>query len=241
MKSIKRFAKRSLSLILCLAMVMTTLIFFEIGITKPEAKVMVNNPSASSELPDVFFYVPEVIYLQPISYSWIGGSTSVFHYFVENTVVSGNDLADSPKTNTSLLTTGNIYFQYNKAKADTVQLSYRWLNSELSETLGSNGIRLGSTDVGNNQNYKASKANGKNYYHVTINADASLGPELEVSDTGCYIEWTIKYHDSVDNIEKSVTAYTYVYKPYVVPMATGVYTDNSRGTNSKASTLSWIT
>ena len=83
MKSIKRFAKKSLSLILCLAMVMTTVIFFDIGITKPEAKVEINNP-ASAEHKDVLLYVPEAIYLRPRSDSWTIGSTSTFHFFIEN-------------------------------------------------------------------------------------------------------------------------------------------------------------
>ncbi|MBR5011607.1 MAG: hypothetical protein IKY12_03535, partial [Clostridia bacterium] len=62
MKSIKRFAKRALSLVLCLAMVLTTMIFFDIGITKPEAKVT----NTATTLQDVLFYVPEAIYLRPV-------------------------------------------------------------------------------------------------------------------------------------------------------------------------------
>lgn len=241
MKSITRFAKRALSLVLCLTMVMTTMLFFDIGITKSEAAVSVNNPTASDELPDVLFYVPEAVYLRPVSYSWIGGSTSTFHFFIENDVVNGNDLKTTPTVNQAIPTIGNVRFQYNNAKDGTVQLSYRWLSSDLKTALSGNGIRLGSTDVGVNQNLALSKASGANYYHTTITAANSKSPELAADTTGCYIEWTVKYHDNVDNLDKSITAYTYVYKPYILPLSAAGKIENGNGTHSFCQQISWIT
>lgn len=242
MKSITRFAKRALSLVLCLTMVMTTMLFFDIGITKSEAAVSVNNPTASDELPDVLFYVPEAIYLRPRSDSWIGGSTSTFHFFIENTVTDGSaNLKTAPSVNTSTPTTGNVYFQYANAKDGTVQLSYRWLNSSLSSPLDGNGIRLGSADVGVNKNLVLSKVSNTNYYKTTISAANSKSPHLGASDTGCYIEWTAKYHDNADNLDKSITAYTYVYKPYVVPLVGGFRVVNDRGDDHYNSQITWLT
>ena len=238
MKSIKRFAKKSLSLILCLAMVMTTVIFFEIGITKPEAAVSQTN---STEHSDVLFYVPETVYLRPHSQSWLKNTTSTFHFFVENDVVNGNDLKTTPTVNQAIPTIGNVYFQYPNAKDGSVQLYYRWLNSSLSSTLNGNGVYIGSTSVGVNQNVVLSKATGANYYHTTITAANSKSPDLAAGDTGCYLEWTVKYHDTLDNLDKTITAYTYVYKPNVVPLSTSGRILNNTGTDSFCQAISWIT
>ena len=99
MKSIKRFAKRALSLVLCLAMVMTTLIFFEIGITKPKAEV--------AQKGKVAFYVPEAIYLYPEALSSSQDTATPFQYYVENTVDTLS-IYDTPTTNTELKSTGTI-------------------------------------------------------------------------------------------------------------------------------------
>ncbi len=240
MKSIKRFAKKTLSLVLCLAMVMTTVIFFEIGIPKTQAKVT----KEDTDMNDVLFYVPEAIYLRPHSDSWTAGTTSTFHFFIENNVTNGANLVTSPSPNTSTPTTGNVYFQYADAQDDdvySVQLSYRWLSSDLKTALSGNGIRLGSSDVGVNQNLVLSKASGTNYYKTTIAAANSKSPHLAAGETGCYIEWTAKFHDNADNLDKSVTAYTYVYKPNVVPLGGAAYTKEAEGGNSFHSSLSWLT
>lgn len=242
MKSIKRFAKKSLSLILCLAMVMTTVIFFDIGITKPEAAV---TPTATTDMEDVLFYVPEAVYLRPHAQSWITNTTSTFHFFIENDVVDGNNLKSAPTVNQAIPTIGNVRFQYSdkdgKDLATNVQLSYRWLNSSLSSTLNGNGIRLGSADVGVNQNVTLSKASEANYYQTTITAENSKSPDLASGETGCYIEWTVKYHDNTDNLDKAITAYTYVYKPNVVPVSTSGRILNNTGTDSFCQQISWLT
>ncbi|MBP3939346.1 MAG: hypothetical protein IK955_08045, partial [Clostridia bacterium] len=113
MKSIKRFAKRTLSLVLCLAMVLTTVIFFEIGILKPKADVGINNPAAT-DLADVLFYVPEAIYLRPVSHSWGANSKSKFHFFVENKVLdSSGNLMSQPEAKADITTgNGKVYFKY---------------------------------------------------------------------------------------------------------------------------------
>ncbi|MBQ8575491.1 MAG: InlB B-repeat-containing protein, partial [Clostridia bacterium] len=237
MKSIKRFVKKTLSLILCFAMVMTTVIFFEIGIPKSQAAVT----TATSDLGDVLFYVPEAVYLRPHAQSWVTNTTSTFHFFIENDVVNGNNLKSTPTTTVSYPSIGNIRFQYDNARDGSVSLSYRWLSSDLSTTKSGNGIRLGSADIGVNQAVTLSKASGANYYQTTITAANSKSPDLVAGETGCVMEWTVKFHDNADNLDKAVTAYTYVYKPNVVPLATAGRMINDTGTDTYCQQISWLT
>lgn len=231
MKSITRFAKRALSLVLCLTMVMTTMLFFDIGITKSEAAVSVNNPTASSELPDVLFYVPEAIYLRPVSHSWGASSKSKFHFFVENKVTdsSGNLLAQ-PETKTDITTgKGKVYFKY--ANGTFKNLEIRWLSADMLTVKTDGGDLLLGASGGD------AKLAGGVWAEISRDMES---PTLSASESGCILEWKLTYHDNADNLDKVVVAYTYVYKPYVVAITTGIKAKETYWDDHEIQHISWI-
>ncbi len=147
---------------------------------------------------DTKFVVPEAIYLYPDGLSFKNSSSTPFQYYVNNKADGSVD--------TTTGTQGIIFFSDSNIKAGTnATISYKFLDSSFSNLEGGSISLSGSTIT-----------NGGS---VSITAGSS--PTLSSSTTGCFIQWTLKYTDSRDNAEKTITAYTYVYKPYVVPIAGG--------------------
>ncbi|MBR0348229.1 MAG: InlB B-repeat-containing protein, partial [Clostridia bacterium] len=230
MKSIKRFAKSSLSIVLCLAMVMTTMIFFDIGITKPEAKVT----NTATTLQDVLFYVPEAIYLRPVSNSWGTSTKSKFHFFVENKVLDGSGNLMSQPEAQSAVTTGNgkVYFKY--ANGTYKNLEIRWLSTDLLSVYNDGGALLFGNSGGD-----CTQPGG-----VWKEISRDMESPTLASGQSCVLEWKLTYHDNVDDLDKSVVAYSYVYQPYVVPVATGTLAFNQHGGGDKDNRIgqiAWIT
>ena len=64
MKKARVFSKRALSVIMTIALLMTALVFFDIGAAMAFAKDAIN-VSDSSYGDKVYFYVPEQVYLKP--------------------------------------------------------------------------------------------------------------------------------------------------------------------------------
>lgn len=232
MKSITRFAKRALSLVLCLTVVMTTVLFFDIGIIKSEAKVStVPDITNSAAQADVLFYVPEAIYLRPVSYSWVSGSKSKFHFFVENNVLDGSgNLMSQPQTQTGITTgNGKIYFKY--ANATNVDVEIRYLKTDMSGSYNDGG----ALSLLNKQG----SSSGPKGIYWEINREME-SPTLAATDTGCILEWRLKYHDTTDNLDKIVVAYSYVYKPYVVPISTGIMARELFHNDHEVQHISWL-
>lgn len=199
---VKSIFKRSfctiLSLILALSCFCCTNLFF----IDASAAVTVTSPTTTSS---VAFWVPEVIYLYPNATSFKNATSTPFQWFVQNTV-NTSAIYSQPTTNTTLSSTGNLYFAYPTAQ--NVTFSYRFLSNPNSETAMTGGsIGLSSTNPGKTGSYYTSFILG------------GQSPSIHSTDTGCYIEWTATYTDSVDGLTKAVVAYTYVYKPYVTAYA----------------------
>ncbi|MBR3836492.1 MAG: InlB B-repeat-containing protein, partial [Clostridia bacterium] len=222
MKKLKRFAKRALSLVLCLAIVATTFFIFDIGVLKPEAVV--------TEKGKVLLIAPEAIYLHPVSNSWKDSTTSTFHYYIQNEV-NVNDFYGGVSTTTAISETGQIYLAAEDGFSSVI-LSKRFVDAA-GNTLG------GSISVDEGTLYKASDTGFAGDYYL-FNISGGTSPSLAKATTGCYIEWTVSYTNS-RNERQSAIAYTYVYKPYVVPQTTAVRTRNDTGDSSTSSHLSWIT
>ena len=174
----------------------------------------------------VYFYVPEAIYLAPRSSSWGAYTTSTFRYFVQNTINTSNRDA-SPTVKTGYDTTGYVYFSYANLSGD-VTLKTRLWNSAMSSTLS--GGSISSLSMSDDGQYKK----------ATISS-SSTSPSLSSTTTGYYIEWTASYKDAYDGHDKTITAYTYVYKPYVVPYGGSISAQNDRGNNTEAAQITWIT
>lgn len=179
---------------------------------------------------NVKFYVPEVIYLAPNVQSWTSATSTPFQFFIQNDTSTGK-----PKSTQEL--TGTVYFEY--ANAANAKLSYFWLDDITSDTKLSGGsIYMGSAlSAGTQKTLTLSSGKAT----TTISAENSISPSLAASKTGCYIQWVLTFTDSADSQTKTAIAYTYVYKPYVIPYGTTCEMLNNRGTNSYCNVVSWIT
>ncbi|MCI5538162.1 MAG: hypothetical protein MR390_05510, partial [Oscillospiraceae bacterium] len=165
-------------------------------------------------LTDLTFVVPEAIYLAPNSASLTSATSSSFQYYVNNTVTGAAESTAG--------TTGRVYYKYDGASNAT--LTYKFLDKNLSALSG------GSIT---HPSYLTSGTAGS----IT----AGMSPSLGANVTGCYIQWTLKFADAKDsNKTKSAIAYTYVYKPNVMPAAGGADAGSgARGANW-AGNITWI-
>lgn len=169
--------------------------------------------TADKTCADLTFWVPEAIYLYPDGSSWTATTSTPFQYYI-------NNYSDG-RVKTSYDTFGNIYYSYANAK-DTV-LSARFMNSSFS-TLSGGSINISNTKPGTGAT-------------ITINGQS---PELGANEKGCWIEWTLSFTDTTDGQSKKAYAYTYVYKPYVVPVGGFVRVQNTRYSDSYAQSITWL-
>lgn len=196
--------------------------------SQDELKNIMVNDSQTSEMQ---FVAPEQIYLYPNGISSGSTTATPFQYFIENTVDT-EDLSKKPSPKSETSTEGNIYFICKNAKSDSVYLSYRWLDNDYSTVLspasGYGYFKFKSETnafypSNSSQTYKEKQLSldSSDVATCTISRDGSMSPQLSAGKTGAVIEWKLRYTDETDGYEKCVVAYTYVYKPYVVPLVGG--------------------
>ena len=209
----KNLGTKIISLLLSLLMVLTTMCFFNpfSALTAYAASVK----SADKTMSDLKFVVPEVIYLYPNATSGNSTTATPFEWYVNNN--------SDGSANSTYSTTGKIYYSYSAAQ--NASISYRFLNSSLNDTLSGGSVTLSaSSSLGTSKD---------------IDITAGTSPALAKDVTGCYIEWILSFTDSVDGVAKKAYAYTYVYKPYIYPVAAG--SDVGTGTGSGANWAGQVT
>ncbi len=165
---------------------------------------------------DLKFYAPEAIYLYPNGNSDIASTATNFQWYINNnsdgTVKSVYD------------TTGYIYYEY--ANATSTSLSYRFLDRYLNEVLSGGTVSLSTTSPGTSS---------------TISITGGTSPSLAKDVYGCYIEWTLSFTDSTDSKAKKAYAYTYVYKPYIIPVGGFNKINNTDGYDHFCESVTWMT
>lgn len=233
-----RAGQRVLSVVLCLAMLMTTFCIFDIGAVFSSATVNTTETVATSD--DVLFYVPEVIYLRPYSNSWKETTQSDFQFYIQNNVEGANNKLLSPAEVTpksSYETTGNMYYQGPHIE----YFEYHWLDKSGNRITDSKAnILFGAMTTPDGAAY------GETSTDCRCTITGGIAPSLKgvwdadqsKDESGCYIEWFVTYTDSAGET-KAVTAYTYVYKPYTVPTVALNYARAKEVAYSV--TLSWLT
>ncbi|MGN0549431.1 MAG: InlB B-repeat-containing protein, partial [Acutalibacteraceae bacterium] len=185
---LKKFGRSILSSVLCLAMLLTTLVFFDIGSVLSDAVVGVTSNTPTGEASNqVIFYVPEVIYLAPTT-----ASTSSFQYELDVKLDSNNNYVPDGSYN-AIGAKDSIYFSY--AYASNITLSYAWYSGS-SGTLTINGLTTSSSGS-------------------SLTSKITGGTAAYSSGTTQYIWWTVTYTDTVDHIEKTVNQMTGVYSPLI--------------------------
>lgn len=172
-----------------------------------------SSKSSSQVCSELGFWAPEAIYLYPNGSSWVDTTSTPFQYYINNN--------RDGSVKTAYDETGMIYINYPNAK--NLKLSARFIDNGFY-TLSGGSINLSTSTP-------------------SATADVTFSgtsPSLKADQNGCWIEWTLAYTDSTDGRDKKAYSYTYVYKPYVVPVGGFVKLCNTRYSNSYAQSITWI-
>ena len=159
----------------------------------------------------VYFYVPEVIYLTP-------GKTT-FQYYSDMSSVSLSNGVCTPTVNSANKdATGNIYFYYKNASKVKITQS------------GASSVSLSGGNVTSFNSYVNTSQS------AVTTANISGGSVSSAAST--YITWTATYVE--DNIEKTVTAKSYVYSPYTSAFSAAARYKCSDGTNHFCDSFAYL-
>ena len=257
MRKIHRTGRKALAVILALTLMLTTFVCFDIGAllgsavdTSPAVTVSDNDVS------NVYFYVPEQIYLEPSLTGYTAQGKYSYQWFVDSTVDS---LSNLQTLRTGENSAGNFYFYYENASQ--ISISYNYLKSDMTAmtAYANTGTTTTTADYANaNCNiklasystplraYDTSGVTSYIYYTVAGNkidttiTRESTSPYLLAATKGYYIEWKATFVDKLDGQTKVAYAYTYVYKPYIQPVGTAIRTKNQNGTDHFGQNVAWI-
>ena len=257
MNIIKRAAKSTLSVLLTFAILATTLVFFNVAATAATSADSVINVTDSGMQEKVYFYVPEQVYLKPSLTAHQSTERANFQWFVDAEINKSTHEISSLRTGEN--TTGNLYFYYKNASS--VSITFKYLNSDFTEmtaytstsssTSTSNYVNMNSTIKFSTYSTAVSAINtrtdsSRTRYFLNANiidttiTNESVSPYILSTESGCYIEWTATFVDSLDGLTKTVVAYTYVYKPNIMPAGNAMFIKNDRGYDHDNSAISWI-
>lgn len=233
MKNKNSVFKKALSVLLTALLVFGTV---SLGIVFPDTKITAN---ALESFGDVALYVPEAVYLYPNVSSWTNSTSSNFQYFVQNTVDT-SDFSKTPTPSAAASKTSTVYFNYANTTG-TPTISYRWIKADGTTELKDMTGKINFAESAHAYGVVENMTKTGSYYTTSLNAASSVSPAIAAADTGCYIEWTVTFSDSVDGKTKTAVAYTYVYKPYVVPVGAAGKVRCTDGKDHDNSQITWIT
>ena len=214
--------RRTFSALLSVALVLTML-----SVAFPMTASAKVTAAAGADEADVYFVVPEAIYLKPAWNAFYQSQQMPFQIYVNNTLSGTSVTCD-----TSESTQGKMYFNFSKTSS--VKITFAWLN-ESGTT-----VYDGNITYGNGTSRTAGVAYTTSPSANAIPITAGTSPTMATTQNGAYIRWTATFTDSTDGREKTAVAYTYVYKPYVSPVGVATRTVNDRGTNHYGSNSAWI-
>lgn len=205
----KKNLKRTLSLILSVAMVFTLIPLGTVFASAASSRTVEKSTSG-----DFKFVVPETIYLYPdLASSDVATSTGFQYYINETTDYAVSGTYD---------TTGKIYFNYANASGAT--LSWSFVDTGFN-TMSGGSVTASATSLGTS---------------ATVNITGGTSPSLAAGTQGCYIQWCISYTDTADNVSKKAYNYTYVYKPFIRVVASGVVIGTGGTDPNWAGSVTWI-
>ena len=216
------YFKKSMSIIMTVCMLLSCWVFVE-----PHDHDHAH--AAIQEAGRVALVAPETIYLAPNAQSWQSATTSTFQYYVNNTMNGSDWFANNPTPSTTATTSGTIYFAAERAAgADAdVKLSYNFLDA-------AGAILSGGTISTATPSYDSTKK----LWSISITGGTS--PSLAAATTGCFVMWIVEYTTTTGE-RLAASAFTGVYKPYVVPVGGAVRVVAERsGDDAYAQHLAWI-
>ncbi|MDD7614340.1 MAG: hypothetical protein PUJ59_02410, partial [Clostridiaceae bacterium] len=174
-------------------------------------------------LPQVYFYVPETIYLKP-------SDNQTFQYFY------GVETNGVPKKNISLSTAQNgagIYFAGKNCSPSSVTITVEASSTGASSWTDTSTKNLSSITYGG-QNFTGSTASstGVTYSSFPVNIQCTAGKMNSAVTAAGYrfLKWTAQY--VVNGITYYTYAYTVCYAPYDQAVTASTRAYNERGTES---------
>lgn len=182
-------------------------------------------------LPQVNFYVPETIYLNP-------SDNQTFQYFY------GVETNGNPTKNLALSTAASgakVYFAGKNCSPTKVKITVESSGDNETNWINTNNSRLDSISFGGSSfNGSNASANGKTYTSFPVNIQCTAG-KLDAalaSSSYRFLKWTAEYE--VGGITYKAYAYTTVYSPYDQAVAASTRAYNNRGQESDLQSIAWI-
>ena len=204
-KKLTKFGRSTLSVILCLTMLLTTFCFFDIGSVISNAMVTVTeNNKMKGSLSSQFMYAPEIAYLKP--------GSSAFQYFSNYDPATGKAISTNDATS-------RLEFDYKGATEIAIGVNRVYYKNgendvDFSGTLKINNVTVTQNKVAYNATTStsfssiASSASGA--ISVTLNA-SQCSLTGAATGTTYYIQWVLRY--KVDGAYHFAFMYTGVYVP----------------------------
>ena len=183
-------------------------------------------------LPQVYFYVPETIYLNP-------SDNQTFQYFY------GVDTNGNPTKNMALSTAASgarIYFKGKNCTPSSVKITVA--SSSDNETTWSSvsDSNISSITYGgkNFTSGRDASTNGKTYdsFPVDIQCTAGKMNSAVTSSSYRFLKWTAEY--VVGGVTYKTYAYTTVYSPYDKPAGASAFVWNTNGNENKIGQIVWV-
>ena len=185
----------------------------------------------SEVLPQVYFYVPETIYLNP-------SDNQTFQYFY------GVETNGVPAKNISLSTAqsgARIYFAGKNCTPSSVIITVQSSYTSATTWTGTSTAYLSSITYGG-QSFTGSTASstGISSSSFPVNVQCTAGKmNAAVTAAGYrFLKWTAQY--VVDGITYYTYAYTVCYAPYDQAVTASTRAYNDRGVESDMQSIAWI-
>ncbi|MDD7615454.1 MAG: InlB B-repeat-containing protein, partial [Clostridiaceae bacterium] len=185
----------------------------------------------SAVLPQVYFYVPETIYLNP-------SDNQTFQYFY------GVETNGVPAKNISLSTAqsgARIYFAGKNCSPSSVKITVQSSYSSATTWTSTSTAYLSSITYGG-QSFTGSTASstGVTYSSFPVNIQCTAGKMNSAVTAAGYrfLKWTAQY--VVDGITYYTYAYTVCYAPYDQAVTASTRAYNDRGVESDMQSIAWI-
>ena len=182
-------------------------------------------------LPQVNFYVPETIYLNP-------SDNQTFQYFY------GVETNGNPTKNLALSTASagaKVYFAGKNCTPTKVKITVESSGDNETNWINTNNSRLNSISFGGSSfNGSDASANGKTYTSFPVNIQCTAG-KLDAalaSSSYRFLKWTAEYE--VGGITYKTYAYTTVYAPYDKPAFAAARARTTCSVGSEAHSMAWI-
>ena len=205
MKKLTKFGRSTLSIILCLTMLLTTFCFFDIGSVISNAMVTVTeNNKMKGSLSSQFMYAPEIAYLKP--------GSSAFQYFSNYDPVTGKAISTNDATS-------RLEFDYKGATEIAIGVNRVYYKNgendvDFSGTLKINNVTVTQNKVAYNAttstSFSSIASSTSGAISVTLNA-SQCSLTGAATGTTYYIQWVFRY--KVDGAYHFAFMYTGVYVP----------------------------